>query len=164
MSGMIDVTSKPVMYREAVAEGSIMLKKSTIELIRQGRVAKGDVITVSRVAAILACKETSRLIPFCHPIPLTHVKVDFEIREDEVKVRVSVKTKAETGVEMEALTGVAMALLTIWDMVKRYEKNEEGLYPSTVIREIKVVSKVKRALESSIKNGEGSAETGEGMK
>jgi len=141
---MVDITEKRKEYREAVAEGVIKLKPETVKLIREGRVEKGDVFTVSNVAAINAVKKTPDLLPLCHNIPVTHVSVDYEILgEDRIKVSVTVKTTAKTGVEMEALTGVALALLNIWDMVKKYEKDEKGQYPETWIEHIRVVLKTK---------------------
>ena len=140
---MVDVTEKPVVFREAVASGEIRLSPSTIELIRSGRVEKGNVEAVASVAAVMAAKEASRIIPLAHPIPITGVDVSFEYGADYVRVRVKVRTKAETGVEMDALAAVSAALLTIWDMVKSYEKDEAGQYPHTEIRRIVVESKVK---------------------
>ncbi len=142
--GMIDVTLKEVVYREAVAEGIIKLRKDTLKRILEGRVEKGDVLTVARISAISAVKKTSELIPLCHNIPITHVSVNFDVLDDErLRVRVSVKALAKTGVEMEALTGASVALLNIWDMVKSYEKDEHGQYPYTLIERISVISKVK---------------------
>ena len=140
---MVDVTEKPEVFREAVAKGSIKLKNETLRLVREGRVEKGDVFSVARVAGVLAAKNTSGLIPLCHPLPLTNVRVDLKIIRNEVECTVRVRTKAQTGVEMEALAGVVMALLTVWDMVKQYEKDERGQYPSTVVDNVRVVSKTK---------------------
>lgn len=145
---MVDITSKPVSYREAVAEGVIKLRKETVKRIREGLVEKGDVFTVTSIASINAVKKTPEILPLCHNIPVTGVETEFEfISEEEIRVRVKVKTTAQTGVEMEALTGVAVALLNIWDMVKKYEKDEKGQYPYTLIKEIRVVSKVKKPVE-----------------
>ena len=141
---MVDITGKPKVYREATATGRIRLKPETINLIRSGKVEKGDPFYTAKIAGTLAAKETSILIPFCHPLPLTNVKVDIEIvNEFTVKVSATVKTEAQTGVEMEALVATAISLLTIWDMVKQYEKDAEGQYPFTAIEEIRVVKKVK---------------------
>lgn len=142
---MADITGKKIVYREAQAEGIIKLKPSTIKRIVERRVEKGDVFTISRIAAINAVKKTPDLLPLCHNIPITHVIVDFKIMGNErIMVRVTVKSTARTGVEMEALTGVSSALLNIWDMVKKYEKDEFGQYPDTVIEYIRVVYKEKR--------------------
>jgi len=141
---MVDITGKPKVYREATASGKIRLKPETITLIKSGKVEKGDPFYTAKIAGTLAAKETSILIPFCHPLPLTNVKVDIEI-VDKSTIRVSstVKTEAQTGVEMEALVATAISLLTIWDMVKQYEKDADGQYPFTTIEEIRVVKKVK---------------------
>jgi len=140
---MIDVTEKPYSYREATATGFIRLRRETIELIKNKLVEKGDVLAVSTVAAINGVKNTPFLLPLTHNIPITSVKVDYEFLDDGVRVYVNVKTTAQTGVEMEALVGAVMALLNIWDMVKKYEKNEAGQYPYTVINDVRVIEKVK---------------------
>jgi cyclic pyranopterin phosphate synthase len=146
---MVDITRKDVVYREATASGRIILKEETVKRIREGLVEKGDVESVASIAAILAVKNTPGILPLCHPIPITGVNVNFSYGSDYVEVRVTVKAKAETGVEMEALTGAAVALLTIWDMVKKYEKDEEGQYPYTRIVDLKVESKVKSRLPNT---------------
>lgn len=140
---MVEVSGKPEVLRIARAKGVIRLRESTIKRILEERVEKGDPLTVARVAAVMAVKKTPEIIPLCHPIPVTGVKVDFELRSREVEVVVEVKAVARTGVEMEALTGVTAALLAIWDMVKAYEKDERGQYPETEIRGVKVLEKVK---------------------
>jgi cyclic pyranopterin phosphate synthase len=141
---MVDVTEKPEIYREAKAKGAIKLKPETIRLIREGKVEKGDPFQVAKVAGILAAKKTSSLIPLCHPLPLTSVEVDLQIVDDsKVEVETTVKTRAQTGVEMEALVAAAVALLTAWDMTKQYEKDKRGQYPQTVIQDIRVVRKRK---------------------
>jgi len=141
---MVDITEKEISYREAVAVGKIYLKKSTIEMIKQNKVEKGDVLTVSKIAAIQVVKKTSELLPLCHPIPITHVDVNMEIYDNFIEVSVKVKSSGKTGVEMEALSGVAVALLNIWDMVKKYEKNEKGEYPTTLMSDIRVIRKAKK--------------------
>ena len=144
IEGIVDITSKPEVYREAVASGVIRLKPSTIRKIVEGEVEKGDVFTTARVAGILAVKNTPQIIPHCHPIPYTGINVSFTtLGSDRIKVTVKVKTTWKTGVEMDALTGVTAALLTIWDMVKKYEKDENGNYPETFIERIVVEEKVK---------------------
>lgn len=140
---MIDISEKKVSHRRAVAKGWIKLRHETVDAIKSGRVSKGDVLTVARISAILAVKRTSELIPGCHPIPLTHIAVEFQTEEDRVSVACKVASKSKTGVEMEALTGAAVALLTIWDMVKEIEKDERGQYPFTAIEKIVVEEKVK---------------------
>jgi len=141
--GMVDITSKPMAYRRATAAGSIRLKESTLQAMRRGETKKGDPLATARLAAILAVKETPRLIPFCHPIPITALEVGFELEETRVKATVTVTSLGRTGVEMEALTGVGAALLNIWDMVKYLEKDESGNYPETAIEEIRVLEKIK---------------------
>ena len=141
---MVDVTAKPEVYREAKAKGTIKLKSETIRLIREGKVEKGDPFHVAKVAGILAAKNTSSLIPLCHSLPLTSVEVKLQIVDDsKVEVETTVKTRAQTGVEMEALAAAATALLTVWDMTKQYEKDADGQYPSTSIQNLHVVRKVK---------------------
>ncbi|MCE4628274.1 MAG: cyclic pyranopterin monophosphate synthase MoaC [Desulfurococcales archaeon] len=141
--GMVDVSGKPVIPRRAIARGRIRLRPETVRLIREGRVEKGDVLSVASVAAVMAVKDTPRIVPLCHPIPIHGVRTGFELGPDYVEVTVEVVTKAETGVEMEALTGAAAALLAVWDMVKKYEKDEEGQYPVTRIEFIRVERKEK---------------------
>lgn len=142
---MVDVTAKPEVYREATAKGKIKLKPETINLIKDGKIEKGSPFDVANIAGILAAKNTSSLIPLCHPLPLTNVSVDINIVDNStVEVNATVKTRAQTGVEMEALVTVSVALLTIWDMTKQYEKDKAGQYPSTVIQNIRVVRKIKQ--------------------
>jgi cyclic pyranopterin phosphate synthase len=142
---MVDVSDKPEILREATATGTVKLKKETVRLIKEGRVAKGDPFHTAKIAGILAAKKTSSLIPLCHTLPLTRVEIDVKIEgRTRVTVIANVKAKASTGVEMEALAATAVSLLTIWDMVKQYEKNAQGQYPSTAIENIHVVKKVKK--------------------
>ncbi len=144
---MVDVSGKSDVIRAAKAEGVIRLTPSTVRLIAEGKVEKGDVFTVSKVAAISAVKRTPDILPLCHNIPITHVEVSFEIvGEDRIRVETTVRTVAKTGVEMEALVGTSVALLTIWDMVKKYEKDEAGQYPYTRIEYVRVVEKIKEEL------------------
>ena len=141
---MIDVSSKPEVFREATAKGKIRLKKKTIILIKEGKIEKGDPLCTARLAAVLAAKNTSLLIPLCHQLSLSSVNVDVRIVDERsVEAEVNVKAKAQTGVEMEALTAASVALLTVWDMTKRYEKDSEGQYPTTFIDRIHVIRKVK---------------------
>lgn len=149
---MVDVTAKPEIFRQATAEGSIRLRPETIKLIRAGKVAKGDPIQTAKTAGILAAKRTSDTIPLCHPLPLTNVEISIRIADKTtVKVTATVKTKAQTGVEMEALTATAVSLLTIWDMVKQYEKDAGGQYPTTRIDNIRVIKKLKKVPEKDSK-------------
>ncbi len=145
---MVDITNKPENYREAMAEGFIRLKETTIQLIKEGKTEKGDPLATATIAATLAVKKTPELIPMAHNIPITNVKVEYEILNDGIKTKVTVKTTAKTGVEMEALVGVTTALLNIWDMVKKYEKDEQGQYPTTKIENIRVTKKIKTPLQN----------------
>ena len=141
---MVDISDKSKVFREATAIGTIKLKPETIRLINKGKIAKGDPLYTAKIAGILAAKKTSTLIPLCHPLPLTNVEVEIKVLDKStVQVTSTVKTKAQTGVEMEALVATAVSLLTIWDMVKQYEKDAEGQYPFTVIENIRVVKKIK---------------------
>ena len=142
---MVDITEKQPVFRRATATGSIRLQEATVEAIKRGLVKKGDVLTTARLAAILAVKDTPRLIPMCHTIPITGLEVNFEIEERRVKATVTVTSEGKTGVEMEALTGVAAALLNVWDMVKYLEKDGTGNYPETEIETIRVIEKRKGA-------------------
>jgi len=142
---MVDVSDKPEILREATVTGTLKLKNETVQLIKEGKVAKGDPFYTAKVAGILAAKKTSTLIPLCHTLPLTRVEIDLKIEgKTRVRVTAKVKAKALTGVEMEALVATAMSLLTVWDMVKQYEKDAKGQYPSTAIENIHVVKKVKK--------------------
>jgi len=144
---MVDISDKPEITREATAQGCIKLKTETLHLIREGKIAKGDPLYTAKIAGIMAAKRTSTLIPLCHPLTLTKVEVKTEILGDsKVQVTATVKTKAQTGVEMEALTATAVSLLTVWDMVKQYEKDAEGQYPSTAIESIRVIKKLKEGI------------------
>ncbi len=140
---MVDISKKDTIVRKAIASGEIVLSDATIEKIRSGTVEKGNVLSTARVASIFAVKKTPELIPMCHQIPVTSVDVDFSVHANIVRVEVEVRSMGKTGVEMEALTGVSVALLTVWDMVKSAEKDETGNYPSTGIQNIKVLEKVK---------------------
>ncbi len=121
---MVDVGEKSITQRKAVAAGYIQMQDSTLKLIQQGDHKKGDVLGIARVAGIMATKRTSDLIPLCHPLALTHVSVEFEIDEAQHRVNceVTAQTNGQTGVEMEALTGVQVALLTIYDMCKAIDR------------------------------------------
>ena len=140
---MVDVGGKDELRRLAVATGRIYLQRETLAAIRSGSVVKGNVLATARVAATLAIKDTFRIIPMCHAIPITSVEVDFDQQEEYIEVSVRVQSVGKTGVEMESLTGVSVALLTIWDMVKSAEKDERGQYPATRIGEIRVILKEK---------------------
>ena len=136
---MVDVSAKPEQEREAVACGEIRLAKATIDTIESGQAAKGNVLAAARLAGIMAAKKTADLIPLCHPLSITHAEVGFEIPEsrDRVVITATARISARTGVEMEALTAVSVAALTIYDMCKAIDKEMQ-------ITGIKVTSKTKR--------------------
>ena len=140
---MVDISAKPIIRREATAEGRIVLKKETMKRISEGRIEKGDPIQIASVGAIQAVKSTAESLMMCHPIPIESSKVDFKKSSDSIVVRVNVVARSKTGVEMEALNAVANALLNIWDVVKKYEKDPNGQYPSARIEDIHVVEKIK---------------------
>jgi len=136
---MVDVSDKAIVRREATAEGFIQLLPGTVSAISEGEVPKGDVLAVARIAGIQAAKKTADLIPLCHQLPLTKVAVDFKIQEDGIQISCTVRTDAKTGVEMEALTAVSVAALTIYDMCKAVDKG-------MVIRDIRLVEKTKSSV------------------
>jgi cyclic pyranopterin monophosphate synthase len=136
---MVDVSAKPVMRRVAVAEGIIRLQPATMEKIDQSQITKGNVLAVAQVAAILAAKRTDELIPLCHTLPIQNVEVTFEQLAQGIRIRCAVTTNAQTGVEMEALSGCTLGALTIYDMCKAVDKTME-------ITDIHLVSKTKEPL------------------
>jgi len=140
---MVDISGKRDVTRVAVAAGKIYLRPATLASIREGAVVKGNVLATARVAATLAVKNTPALIPMCHAIPVSAIAVDFADGDGYIEARVRVKSTGKTGVEMEALTGVSVALLTIWDMVKSAEKDADGQYPVTRMADIRVIEKRK---------------------
>jgi len=133
---MVDVSAKPVQRRRAVAEGRIDLAPATVQALKNRALPKGDVLTVARIAAIQAAKRTDDLIPLCHGLPVEKVDVDFEVQDSGVLIRATVITSAKTGIEMEALTAVSVAALTIYDMCKAVDK-------AMVIGAIRVTEKIK---------------------
>lgn len=138
-ASMVDVSAKPVVARKAVASGFIELAPATLDLVRDNAIGKGDVLTVARIAGIAAAKRTSDLIPLCHPLPLSHISVECELAETGVQIVATARTTAQTGVEMEALTAVSVAALTVYDMCKAVDKEMR-------IGEIKLDSKSKEEL------------------
>lgn len=143
MVKMVDVSNKEEIYRSATARGCIKLNPITIEKILKGEIEKGDVRIITQVVAIESTKITHLLLPFCHPVKIDYVEPQIWIENNKMCIEVTVKARDRTGVEMEALVAVAMALLNVWDMVKKYEKNEKGMYPHTAIENIVVVDKQK---------------------
>jgi len=166
--GMVDISDKAVSHRTAVAEGRMILSSKASRAIREGEIAKGDPLRTAEASALLSIKQTHLLIPHCHPIPLSKAEVVFYWEggepeggrsegisdgtqdgvadgvSDDLICRCTVEADYTTGVEMEALTGVSIALLTVWDMVKYLEKDDRGQYPGTAIHGMRVVSKEKR--------------------
>lgn len=143
MARIVDIGRKPDVPRRAVAEGAIRLRPSTIAAIRAGRVEKGDPLASAEVAGLQAIKSTSHALPHTHPVPLTSAEVAFDVRRDRVVCTTRVEATYKTGVEMEALYGATVALLTVWDMVKALEKDARGQYPTARIEGVRVVSKAK---------------------
>jgi cyclic pyranopterin phosphate synthase len=138
-AAMVDVSAKPVQLREAVARGEIHLQPATLVLVEQNQIAKGNVLATARLAGIMAAKKTGELIPLCHPLPITHCEVQFEIprSRDRIVITASAKISAQTGVEMEALTAVSVAALTIYDMCKAVDKTMR-------ITDVVLISKTKK--------------------
>jgi cyclic pyranopterin monophosphate synthase len=143
------IHTKPVVFRRAVVEGSLTIRPRTAAAIRAGRVKKGDPIATGEVAGLLAMKRTPELIPHCHPVPLTGTRVELRVASGKVHVRAEAEALYRTGVEMEALVGASVALLTVWDMVKYLEKDAKGGYPSTRLGPVVVVRKEKRSPRGS---------------
>lgn len=143
MAKMVDIGAKPDVFRRAVASGSVQLRKETIRRILSDEVEKGDVLAAAEVAALHAMKTVWQVLPHCHPIPLTSARVDFKAKADRIEVTTEVAATYKTGVEMEALYGATVALLTVWDMVKALEKDSDGQYPTARIRDVRVVAKEK---------------------
>ncbi len=131
---MVDVSEKDITMREAKAYGIVYMSESTVDMIKSGGVKKGDVLSVAQVGGIMAAKRTSEIIPMCHPVITTGIDINFNINKDSIEIYSTVKCKGETGVEMEALTAVSAAALTIYDMCKALQRN-------MVIGEIKLLEK-----------------------
>jgi cyclic pyranopterin phosphate synthase len=138
-ASMVDVSAKPVMFREAVASGEVRLQRGTLNLIESQTIAKGNVLAAARLAGIMAAKKTGELIPLCHPLPLTHCEVNFTIprTRDRIVIAATARIAAQTGVEMEALTAVSIAGLTIYDMCKAVDRTMR-------VTNVRLVSKTKR--------------------
>ena len=142
---MVDIMNKPSIAREAEAVGEIHLQPKTIKAIQQNQIEKGNVLAAAQVAGILAAKKTSEILPLCHPLPIVQTNLQFTFQKNVITARCLVSAQYKTGVEMEALVGVTIALLTIWDMVKYLEKDATGQYPTTHISNVKVIKKWKAA-------------------
>lgn len=143
IEGIVDISHKATVKREAVATGVVKLTSKAITAINSKSVEKGDVLEASTIAAIQAVKETPRIIPHCHPVPLEGCKVDWELSDNTLRCTVSVTAHYKTGIEMEAITGVCAGLLCALDMVKSYEKDANGQYPDSEIYGVKIVKKYK---------------------
>jgi cyclic pyranopterin phosphate synthase len=155
-ASMVDVSAKPVQQREAVALGEIRLQERTLDLIKKEGIAKGNVFAAARLAGIMAAKRTGELIPLCHPLAISHCEVTFEIprMRDRIVITASAKIAAQTGVEMEALTAVSVAALTIYDMCKAVDKQMR-------IMDIRLISKTKRSTDAAKQEREtGKSKTG----
>ena len=137
---MVDVSAKPLSARTAVATGKIQLRRGTLDLISKDQIAKGNVFATARIAGIQAAKQTAQLIPLCHTLPLGEIKIEIVTSDNFAQVKCTARTIAQTGVEMEALTGVAVALLTIYDMCKAVDKEMQ-------ISNVRLIDKTKRSLE-----------------
>ena len=133
---MVDIGKKKVSKREAVAQGEIILNPDTIKMIQKNLLKKGDVLSVGRIAGIMAAKKVDQLIPLCHPLNLDWMDIDFELKKDRIKITAIARIEAKTGIEMEALAGVAVAALAIYDMCKAVDRN-------MVIKDIRLVRKTK---------------------
>jgi cyclic pyranopterin phosphate synthase len=136
---MVDVSAKPHSFRTAIATGKIKIKRATANAISDNRIGKGNVFATAQIAGIQAAKRAAELIPLCHPLPLSNVEIDFAMKSGLVSATCSARTTAQTGVEMEALAGVVIALLTIYDMCKAIDKEME-------ISDVRLVKKTKRAI------------------
>ncbi|MCS7136348.1 MAG: cyclic pyranopterin monophosphate synthase MoaC [Nitrososphaerota archaeon] len=145
----VDISEKVPEKRIAIAAGRIRLRPETVERIRKGEVEKGDPFQVARLAGIQAAKLTPLLMPLCHQLKLEHVEIELRLTDSTVEAMAKVTATEKTGVEMEALTALTVALLNIWDVLKAYEKDEKGQYPITEITNIRVVSKVKQSVDVS---------------
>ena len=143
IQGIIDIGSKPIVHRKATATGLVCLSSESKNAILNGEIKKGDVLEASTIAAIQAVKETPRIIPHCHPVPLEGCSVNWAWEDNSLRCTVEVSAHYRTGIEMEALTGVSAGLLCALDMVKSLEKDSNGQYPETRITDIIVLEKHK---------------------
>ena len=143
IQGIVEIGSKPIVERKATATGVLHLQEATKQAIVEKMVKKGDVLEASTIAAIQAVKETPRIIPHCHPIPLEGCKVDWAWKGTSLRCTVHVSAHYKTGIEMEAMTGVSAGLLCVLDMIKSYEKDEQGQYPHASISDVHIVEKRK---------------------
>jgi len=138
-----DISKKPVTFRTATASGRIKLRQSTVARIRKGLTEKGDPISLAEIAGMMAAKRTPELLPLCHPLKIESTTIETTIVPSGIEVTATVSANEKTGVEMEALTATTVALLNVWDVVKAYEKDGRGQYPTTQIQAVRVVRKAK---------------------
>lgn len=138
-----DISKKAITFRTATASGRIKLKRSTVEQIRKGRTEKGDPMSLAQIAGMMAAKRTPELLPLCHPLKIERTTIETSVVPSGIEVTATVSANEKTGVEMEALTATTVALLNIWDVVKAYEKDGKGQYPTTIIENVRVVRKAK---------------------
>jgi len=138
-----DISKKPVTFRTATASGRIKLRSSTVARIRKGLTEKGDPSALAEIAGMMAAKRTHELLPLCHPLKIENITIETSIVPSGIEVSVTVSANEKTGVEMEALTATTVALLNVWDVVKAYEKDGRGQYPTTQIEAVRVVKKAK---------------------
>jgi cyclic pyranopterin phosphate synthase len=150
---MVDVSDKESTAREAVASGRVTVSREVVDLLRGSGVPKGDALAVARIAGIMGAKQTPDLVPLCHPLSISGISVDVEVRDDSVEITVIVKTTDRTGVEMEALTAVCVAALALVDMVKAVDK-------AAVIGEVKILRKSGGRSGTWVRDGAGSADSG----
>jgi cyclic pyranopterin phosphate synthase len=143
MARMVDISSKAVVRREATAEGFLRLRADTVAAVKRGALEKGDPVEIAKVAGVMGAKRTPEIVPLCHNIPIESVDIEVLLENEGVRVRSKVVGLAKTGVEMEALVAISTALLAFWDVVKKFEKDAKGQYPSTEISHIRVLKKVK---------------------
>lgn len=143
LAKLVNITDKNVIFRKAIASGEIYLSRETLDSIKNNTIEKGDVLTISKIAAIMSVKNTPQIIPLCHTIQITSTDIYYVFKEKSLEVTCVVSAYSRTGVEMEALAGVSTALLTVWDMTKKYEKDKNGQYPYTKIQNIRVIEKIK---------------------
>ncbi len=139
----VDVSKKPASFRIAKASGRIRLKGGTVDRIRKGLAEKGDPMSLAKISGIMAAKRTSELLPLCHPLKIESTTIETSLSPSGIEVTATVSATEKTGVEMEALTATTVALLNIWDVVKAYEKDSRGQYPTTRIQDVRVVKKAK---------------------
>lgn len=138
-----DISKKPVTFRTATASGRIKLKRSTVERIRKGLMDKGNPLALAEIAGMMAAKRTPELLPLCHPLRIENTTIEAAIVPSGIEVTATISANEKTGVEMEALTATTIALLNVWDVVKAYEKDGKGQYPTTQIEAVRVVRKAK---------------------